>query len=63
LLRNIALLTPIQEALLSFLFPFVWQGSDDGGDDDYDDEHEDDDEDGEIVNNYDDYSADNNPDI
>lgn len=23
---NIALLTPVQEALLSFLFPFVWQG-------------------------------------
>jgi uncharacterized membrane protein YgcG len=23
---NVALLTPIQEALLSFLFPFVWQG-------------------------------------
>lgn len=24
--RNIALLTPVQEALLSLLFPFVWQG-------------------------------------
>lgn len=24
--ENIALLTPIQEALLSFLFPFIWQG-------------------------------------
>jgi hypothetical protein len=24
--RNISLLTPVQEGLLSFLFPFVWQG-------------------------------------